>query len=162
MTLGPLWAGLTQFSFGDSPNMATRLAALVVTGVKTASCSAAVHGPDTQIGERQVCLNGDGNPVCVVETVGLTTLSFNDVTPAMAALEGEGDLSYSYWREAHIEFYKREGTWSEDMDLIFETFRCVAILDDGFATAATGHVEAERREAHAAGYTALGQDGREN
>lgn|GEM_PF-653557 len=155
------YAGLKTFQFGDSPELADRLASLVVAGVKTGTCSAAIHGPDAEIGERQICLNSAGQPVCEVETVDLQTLPFDAVTPEMAALEGEGDLSYDYWRDAHIEFFKREGSWRPDMDVIFETLRVVRMMDEDFAKAAQDAVKAERAEAAARGYHALGgTDGR--
>ena len=119
----PTYQGLKTFTFGDSAELADRLAALVVAGVKTGTCSAAVHGPDTKVGERQVCLNSAGDPVCEIETVDMQTLPFADVTPEMAALEGEGDLSYAYWRDSHEDYYRRERTWSPEMQVIFETFR---------------------------------------
>lgn len=155
------YAGLKTFKFGDGPELANRLAALVVAGVKTGTCSAAVHGPDAEVGERQICLNADGTAVCEIETQVMQTLPFESVTPEMAALEGEGDLSYRYWRDAHMDFYKREGTWAPDMDVIFETFRVTRILDNDFADAAHAEVEAERLEAEENGYLALrGANGR--
>ena len=152
----PTYQGLKTFKFGDSPELADRLAALVVAGVKTGTCSAAVHGPDAKIGERQICLSGDGMAVCEIETVDMQTLPFDAVTPEMAALEGEGDLSYRFWREAHEAYFQREGTWAPDMHVIFETFRVTRILDESFAAAAPSHLQAERAEALASGYTALG------
>lgn len=154
----PTYEGLKAFKFGDSVELADRLAALVVAGVKTGTCSAAVHGPDAEIGERQICLNGAGTPVCEIETLEMQTLPFDAVSPEMAALEGEGDLSYRYWREAHEAYYKREGTWAPEMDVIFETFRVTKILDKAFADAAPAALKAERDEAFADGYTALGAD----
>ncbi|MFN3212403.1 MAG: ASCH domain-containing protein [Henriciella sp.] len=154
----PTYEGLKTFKFGDSAELADRLAALVVAGVKTGTCSAAVHGPDAEIGERQICLNGAGTPVCEIETVSMQTLPFSSVTPEMAALEGEGDLSYRFWREAHEAYYRREGTWTPDMDVIFETFRVTRILDDAFAKAAPAALKAERDEAFAKGFAALGAD----
>ena len=148
--------GLKTFKFGDSPELADRLAALVVAGVKTGTCSAAVHGPDAEIGDRQVCLNSVGIAVCEIETVDMQTLPFEAVTPEMAALEGEGDLSYRYWRDAHQAYYQREGTWQPDMHVIFETFRVTRILDQSFADASAEVVKAERVQAFANGYTALG------
>lgn len=148
--------GLKMFKFGDSADLANRLAALVVAGVKTGTCSAATHGPDSEIGERQICLSGDGVPVCEIETMTLNTLRFDDVTPEMAALEGEGDLSYRYWREAHEAFFKREGTWAPNMNVIFETFKVTRRLDEAFAASADEMVKAERKEAFANGYAALG------
>lgn len=149
------YEGLKTFKFGDGAELADRLAALVVAGVKTGTCSAAIHGPDAKIGERQICLNSDNQPVCEIETVAMQTLPFTAVTPEMAALEGEGDLSYRYWRDAHEAYYKREGSWQPDMQVIFETFRVTRILDEAFAAQAPTAVEAERSEALAAGYTAL-------
>ena len=148
--------GLKTFKFGDSPELADRLAALVVAGVKTGTCSAAVHGPDAEIGERQVCLNSADTAVCEIETVDMQTLPFEAVTPEMAALEGEGDLSYRFWRDAHRAYYQREGTWHPDMQVIFETFRVTRILDQSFADASAEIVKAERAEAYAKGYTAMG------
>lgn len=149
------YEGLKTFRFGDSADLADRLAALVVAGVKTGTCSAAIHGPDAEIGERQVCLNSAGQPVCEIETMDLQTLPFTAVTPEMAALEGEGDLSYRYWRDVHEAYYKREGTWQPDMQVIFETFRVTRILDDAFAATAACAVDAERSEAKAQGYSGL-------
>lgn len=148
--------GLKAFKFGDSAELADRLAALVVAGVKTGTCSAAVHGPDAKIGERQVCLNSVGTAVCEIETVEMQTLPFEAVSPEMAALEGEGDLSYLYWREAHMAYFQREGTWQPDMDVIFETFCVTRVLDERFAQAAPGCVVTERTEAYENGYDALG------
>lgn len=158
MTLSQEWADLKQFRFGDSPELADRLASLVVAGVKTATCSAVANGFEAALGEQQVVLSGEGRPVAVIETLSLDVLPFEKVTPAQAAQEGEGDLSYPCWRDAHEAYFQREGTYAPDMDVIFETFRLVAILDDDFAEGAEGEVKAERAEAHLAGYTALGAD----
>ncbi len=158
MTLSQEWADLKQFRFGDSPELADRLAALVVAGVKTATCSAVANGFEAALGEQQIVLSGEGRPVAVIETLSLDVLPFEQVTPAQAAQEGEGDLSYAYWRDAHEAYFQREGTYAPDMQVIFETFRLVAILDEGFAKQAEDEVKAERAEAHLAGYTALGAD----
>ena len=158
MSASATYDGLKTFKFGDSTELADRLAALVVAGVKTGTCSAAVHGPDAAIGERQICLDGAGAPVCEIETTDMQTLPFEKVTPEMAALEGEGDLSYRYWREAHQAYFQREGTWAPNMEVIFETFHVTRILDDAFAARAPDALKAERAEAYANGYTALGAD----
>lgn len=156
MTASADWSGLQQFRFGDSPELADRLAALVIAGVKTATCSAAVHGFEAEIGERQVVLCGQGKPVAVIETLSLDVLAFEAVTPEQAAREGEGDISYAYWFDAHKNYFTREGTYAPGMKVVFETFRLVDTLDAGFAARANEHLKAERAEALAAGYTALG------
>lgn len=43
----------------------------------------------------------------------------------MARQEGEGDLSLAYWQKEHQRFFKREGTWSADMELVFEEFALI-------------------------------------
>ena len=45
------WRSLEQFSFGDSPQLADELAALVLAGKKRASCWAASEGPKTEVGK---------------------------------------------------------------------------------------------------------------
>ncbi|MEL6284718.1 MAG: ASCH domain-containing protein [Pseudomonadota bacterium] len=155
MTNGADWQTLPTTTFGDDPALADRLAALVVARVKTATCWAAQHGSDTAIGDQRVCLGGDGTPVAILETTTIVTVSFSDVTQDMATLEGEGDLSLDYWRHVHEAFFKRDGTWSPDMDVVFETFKLVDILDLHFAAEARGQVDAERAAAYAAGYKAL-------
>ncbi len=150
------WRQLQQFRFGDSPELADRLAALVIAGVKTATCSAASLVAETSIGEQQVVLSGGGVPVAIIETLALDVLRLSDVTADQAALEGEGDVSHAYWFDAHKDYFTREGTYTPDMQVIFETFRLVDVLDTAFSAGAADHVRAERAEAFAAGYTALG------
>ena len=66
MTPSQEWADLKQFRFGDSPELAGRLAALVVAGVKTATCSAVANGFEAALGEQQIVLSGEGRPVAVI------------------------------------------------------------------------------------------------
>ena len=152
----PTLSAQKTFQFGDTPALADRLAALVVAGVKTGTCSAAVHGPDAEVGDRQICLSGAGLPVCEIETLSLQTLRFDEVPPELSVLEGEGDLSHRYWREAHEAYFAREGTWTPEMEVIFEIFKVTRILDPDLADRASEIVAAERDEAIANGYTALG------
>lgn len=151
------WRTLKQFRFGDSPELADRLAALVIAGVKTATCSAASEVLETCVGEQQLGLSGGGVPVAVIETLTLEVIPLADVTPTQAALEGEGDLSHSYWLNAHTDYFTREGAYAPAMPVIFETFRLVKTLDAAFAAHANEHIQAERAQAHAASYTALGE-----
>lgn len=141
------------FQFGDSPQLADRLVALVIAGRKTASCFAAVHADKvTAPGERWVALCGAGQPVAVIETLEMRRVRFSEVTPEMAALEGEGDLSHAFWADGHETFFRREGTWAPDMELCFEIFRLVEVLDYGFADTVNAHVAEEIAKAAARGY----------
>jgi len=55
-------------------------------------------------------------------------IRFCDVPSELASKEGEGDLSLAYWREGHKRYFEREGTYSEEMELIFEEFDLIEVL----------------------------------
>jgi len=119
------------WSFGDSPEMADELAALVAKGVKTASCSSYTsYSQDRSItpGSYHIILDGQNAPVCVIRIIAMSLVRFNDVTAEQAYKEGEGDRSLRYWRQAHREFFERAGCWAEEMELITEEFRLVETL----------------------------------
>ena len=44
------WRSLERFSFGNSPELADKLAGLVLAGKKRATCWAASKGPKTRAG----------------------------------------------------------------------------------------------------------------
>ena len=73
------WQNLETFSFGDSPALADELAALVLAGIKTATCWAAVDGLKTEPGKLMVMLDGNGRPLAIIETVELTLRRFDEV-----------------------------------------------------------------------------------
>jgi uncharacterized protein YhfF len=119
--------------WGDSPEMADELGALIAQGVKTATCSAVweweaegQHWPD--VGFITIVIDGGGNPLCIVETVEVTIRAYNQVDTQFASDEGEGDRSLAYWREAHRRFFTRslakiDKTFAEDMPLVCERFK---------------------------------------
>lgn len=117
------------WSFGDSPELADELAALVVAGKKTGTCGSFAsyqkEEPRLTPGTYHIVLNGSGEAVCVIRTLAIRLIRFNEMSPALAALEGEGDLSLAYWQSAHQAFFEREGSWSPDMELIYEEFAVI-------------------------------------
>lgn len=117
------WRELQTFSFGDSPKLADELAALVVTGTKTATCCPATGDPPTAVGQRWVVMSGSGKPLVVIETTELTRRRFDEVDAGFAYDEGEGDRSLAYWRHAHQRYFSRQGYFAEDMLLYCERFR---------------------------------------
>ncbi len=120
---------LERFSFGDSPELANTLLALVLAGIKTGTCWAARDGQVTEIGKRMVACDGSGQPRAVIETVMLQQHLFSDVDAEFAAKEGEGDRSLDYWREAHEAYFARNGGFEPDMLLWCEEFRLVATVE---------------------------------
>lgn len=123
------------WSFGDGPEMADELGDLVVSGRKTATCSAlweleAEGESMTQLGEKSVILDGRDEPLCVIETTEVEVRRYDEVDEDFAREEGEGDLSLQYWRDAHRDFFTRMlpeigREFAEDMPLVCERFRMI-------------------------------------
>ncbi len=124
----PEWQGLERFSFGDSPEMADRLLALVVAGNKRATCWSVADGQQTHVGKQMVVTDGAGRPRAILETVELAQRRFDAVDWAFAADEGEGDLCLDDWRRGHQAYFERNGGFAPDMMLWCERFRLVALL----------------------------------
>jgi uncharacterized protein YhfF len=123
------------FSFGDTPEMADALLALVIAGAKTATCGALRdYGPGKEampvVGRRDVVLDGSGRGAAVIETLEVTIRRFHEVDSVFAYDEGEGDRTLADWREGHQRFFERNGGFSPDMELVCERFRLVEALDD--------------------------------
>ena len=120
------------FSFGDTPEMADELLALVLAGVKTASCGALRDFPEgvarPQVGRRDVVLDGRGRRAAVIETVEVTVRRFDAVDEKFAFEEGEGSRTLDEWRKSHRAYFERNGGFSPDMELLCERFRLVETL----------------------------------
>jgi uncharacterized protein YhfF len=119
------YRGLRSFAFGDSPALADELLDLVLKGLKTATCSTHDEPNTSSPGERWVVLDGRGQPACVIESTEVTYRAYNDVDAAFAYEEGEGDRSLAYWRQAHRDYFTRQGKFSDGMLLMCERFRLV-------------------------------------
>lgn len=127
------YAGAVTFSFGDSPEMADALLALVIAGTKTATCGALrdfQEGGEAMpvVGRRDVVLDGRGRRAAVIETVEVTTRRFDEVDERFAFDEGEGDRTLADWREGHRRYFERNGGFSPEMELVCERFRLVEVL----------------------------------
>lgn len=128
-------AGYLVDRMGDTPDLADELGALIVSGVKTATCSArweweAEDRPLPQPGLLSIILDSDNQPLCIIETTEVTLRAFKDVDADFAAAEGEDDRSLESWREEHWRYFSRVlpcigHTPTEDMPLVCERFRLV-------------------------------------
>ena len=138
MTAKELWdeSGLTgdyeAWAFGGAPD---KLAGLVVSGVKTATCSSLalmrLEGESMpKPGDYSVILDSAGSAVCIIRTTKVYVETFEHVTEEHAFKEGEGDRSLDYWRRIHREFFTDElGAaglpFDEDCELVCEEFEVV-------------------------------------
>ena len=121
--------------WGDGPEMADELGALIAEGIKTGTCSAlweweAEGNPIPTTDLVTIVLDGRGEPLCIVETTEVFIRNYNEVDAEFARSEGEGDLSLEYWREAHRNFFSRTLSkigkeFSEEMPLVCERFRVI-------------------------------------
>jgi len=123
------------FGFGSDAALADELAALVLAGKKRATTSLAIEF--TALGERlpvvgdlSIILRGDGSPVALIERTHVTTVPFEAVDADYAAIEGEGDGSLTYWRNAHREYFNRVcarlgGRLSDRTPVLCQVFRVV-------------------------------------
>jgi uncharacterized protein YhfF len=124
------WENLPRDRFGDSAALADELVALVIAGRKTATCGAARDFPDgpPAAGYLSVMEDGAGRPRCVIETMQIEIKRFDEVDADFARDEGEGDLSYEFWRDAHEGYFRRNGGFSPAMHVVCERFRVVEII----------------------------------
>lgn len=121
--------------FGDSPDLAAELSALVLARKKTATASLLweyeADGEELPgVGNYSLITSFDGIPQCILQTNEVRVLPFNEVDAPFAADEGEGDLSLDYWREAHWRFFSRTCTRldrqpDEKMPVVCERFKLV-------------------------------------
>ena len=124
--------------FGDTPD---ELAQLVISGVKTATCSGYVfydleNIPLPTVGDYFIILNQEEQPVAIIKTVDVTLVPMNEVTEEFAIAEGDG--SYEKWKSIHERYFTSELEkvgleFSEDMLLVCERFKLIDVRDKRIA-----------------------------
>lgn len=129
-------------TFGDSPEMADRLLALVLAGTKTATCSSLwawehEHAAPLTPGTHAVILDGANTPRCIIETTQAPIVPYNQVTADFARAEGEhtpldlpDEQVLEHWRQGHWAYFSRTLpplglTPSQGMPVICERFRVI-------------------------------------
>jgi uncharacterized protein YhfF len=116
------------FGSDENPIERTELGLLVRDGPKRATTSLlSDYERDGEempsIGDLSVVLDGAGDPLCVIRTTHVEVRAFGDVDEGFAWVEGEGDRSLAYWREAHERFFAELGTpVNAGTPVLLETF----------------------------------------
>ena len=129
---------LEHWHFELTEKACNDLLELVLQGKKKATSSSAaafrIKGEKIpQEGDLSVITNWKGEPRCVVRTVSVRRIPYKDIGFDIAVLEGE-DESIGSWRKNHEAFFRAEGkelgyTFTEDMEVIFEEFEVIEIID---------------------------------
>ncbi len=100
------------YGFGDSPELADELGALIKQGIKTATADLIwiteyESRPIPKSGDYSIILDGAGDPLCIIKTTDVFIAPYDEVPPEFAYDEGEGDRSLDYWRQAHWRYFGR-------------------------------------------------------
>lgn len=121
--------------FGDDEQMARELADLVLSGTKRGTAGSLAYYQDQGIrmprpGDLSIVTDWAGVPQCVIETRTVQVVPMDEVGAEFAAIEGEGDGSLAWWRDAHRRYFEREcqragRPFDEKMLLACETFEVV-------------------------------------
>ena len=123
------------YSYGY-PEMADEILAALLRGDKRATTGLKClyeleKEPIPQVGQYSVILDGKGLPRCITRITKVEMTPFKDITEEYAFIEGEGDKSLSWWKEAHTEVFRRECRedfgmdFTEDMECVCEYFEVV-------------------------------------
>jgi uncharacterized protein YhfF len=125
-------------SYGDSAELSASLLALIKAGRKRAGTSLlwaieADFEPLPQIDDIGIVIDHESEPAIVTRTMSVHVVPFIEVKAEYAAIEGEGDLSLTYWRDAHWAFFTREcarigRTPSETMPVVCCVFEVLHVL----------------------------------
>jgi uncharacterized protein YhfF len=125
-------------SYGDSEELSDTLLALIRSGHKRAGTGLLwlhehENDPPAAEGDIEIVVDHRGRPVVVTRIVSVKVMPYGDVTAEYAAIEGEGDGSLGYWREAHWAYFSRECKRigrqpSEAMPVVCTVFEVLSVL----------------------------------
>lgn len=118
------------FQFGDDANA---LAELVVSGKKTATCSAYMlyeieNEPLPYIGQYAIVLDAADQTMAIIQTTEVTIQAMNEVSEVFALAEGEG--TYKEWWDIHERFFGEllgsyQMSFAPNMNIVCERFTVV-------------------------------------
>jgi uncharacterized protein YhfF len=122
-------------AFGDSAEMASELAELVVSGPKRATAGLlrdfTLGGePTPVVGDHVVMVDGRGLPRCIWRTTEVTVKPLIEVDAAFAWDEGEGDRTLADWLDGHRRYFRRQAEqqgfeFHDGLETVFERFTVV-------------------------------------
>lgn len=121
--------------FGDTPELADELVALVLNGQKQATCELKAWFDNRgvtlpAIGDQWIITDGSGAEQCIIETTQVDLCPVQQVDENFAWDEGEGDRSLAFWKDAHDAYYERQAkrdgfVYSDEMICVCERFKLI-------------------------------------
>ena len=123
------------YSYGY-PEQADEILEALLRGDKRATTSLRClydleNEPLPQVGQYSVILDSQERPRCITRITKIEITPFRDISEEYALIEGEGDKSLQYWKNAHREVFTRECReaggiqFREDMECVCEHFEVV-------------------------------------
>lgn len=119
--------------FADTPEAATKVGKLVRDRIKTTTSSLVwglehIGEPLPKVGDISLIVDGNGEPLCIIELTEVEIKPFNAVDEQFAFEYGEGDRTLAFWLSANWDFHSR---WcieigsepNETMPIVFQRFR---------------------------------------
>jgi uncharacterized protein YhfF len=119
--------------FANTPEAATKVGKLVRDGIKTTTSSLAwglehIGEPLPKVGDIYLIVDGNGEPLCIIELTEVEIKPFNAVDEQFAFEYGEGDRTLAFWLSDNWDFHS---SWcieigrepSATMPIVFQRFR---------------------------------------
>jgi uncharacterized protein YhfF/RimJ/RimL family protein N-acetyltransferase len=124
--------------YGDSPALSKQLLGLIRSGQKRAGTGLVwlhEHEQETygNVGDIEIVLTHDLKPALVTRLTQVDVVPYGQVDAPYAAIEGEGDGSLAYWRQAHDDYFSRVcrsigRTPSDDMLVVCSVFEVLHVI----------------------------------
>jgi uncharacterized protein YhfF len=128
-----------SWHFGNNEKDANELAQLTRQGIKQATSSLldsfkAENEPLPKENDLHIITDWNKQPVCIIKISKVEIVKFKNITKEHAGIEGEGDLSLSYWRNCHLKYFKEDAkelgfSFTEDSYVVFMIFESVFAKD---------------------------------
>jgi uncharacterized protein YhfF len=122
-------------SWGNSAELADRIARLITSGMKTTTSSLLWSQQKHQWvlekpGDKSIVLDSKNNPVCIVEIQEVFIRPFDQVDAEFVYNYGEGDRTMDFWHKNMWEYYQEEcqelsKNAEKDMPMICQVFKVI-------------------------------------
>lgn len=130
-----------SYAFGDSPELADELLALILGGIKKATADLVIFYEKESLSipkpeDYSIILNSTGNAKAIIRTTKVLINPFHKIGEDFARAEGEGDMTLGWWRQVHRAYFERQLKnynlgFQEDMKIVCQYFEKVWPVSEG-------------------------------